>query len=122
MSVRHWMRRSYARRPGHAIAPSSPRPASQSPLRLDGVPVFGVSVFVAHGDIGSTSERTILSRKLRRYPSIYRTTVGRLLADGFDVLPTFAAPHFTVLIPSLDAVDDLAAAFGNLLRNPYAEA
>ena len=89
---------------------------------LDGAPVFGVSVFVAIGDIGPTSERTILSRKLHSYPTIYRTTVGHLLAAGFDVLPPFAAPHHTVVIPSLEVVAELAAAFGKLVRNPYAEA
>jgi hypothetical protein len=89
---------------------------------LDAAPVFGVSVFVAHSDIGPTSERAILSRKLHSYPSIYRTTVGQLLAQGFAVLPTFAAPHYTALIPNLDAVAELAAAFGKLVRNPYAEA
>lgn len=87
---------------------------------LDGAPVFGVSVFVASGDIGPTSERTILSKKLHSYPTIYRATVGRLIDAGLDLLPTFAAPHFTVVIPSLDAVDALAAAFGDLVRNPYA--
>lgn len=87
---------------------------------FDGAPVFGVSVFVACGDIGPTSERTILSKKLHNYPTIYRTTVGELVDAGLDVLPTFAAPHYTVLIPSLDAVAELAAAFGKLVRNPYA--
>jgi hypothetical protein len=37
---------------------------------LDSVPVFGVSVFVAYGDIGPTSERGILSMKLHSYPAI----------------------------------------------------
>jgi hypothetical protein len=47
--------------------------------------------------------------------------VGQLHVAGFDVLPTFAAPHYTVLVASLDAVAELAAAFGKLVRNPYAE-
>ena len=89
---------------------------------LDGAQVFGVSVFIASGDIGPSSERTILSKKLQSYPTIYRTTVGDLLDASFDVLPTFAAPHYTVVIPHLDAVVALAAAFGNLVRNPYAGA
>lgn len=89
---------------------------------LDGAPVFGVSVFVAFGDIGPSSERTILSRKLHSYPTIYRTTVGQLLAQGLDLLPTFAAPHYTVVSPNLDAVAELAAAFGKLVCDPYAEA
>ncbi len=87
---------------------------------LDGGPVFGISVFVAYGDIGGTSERTILSGKLHSYPTIYRTTVDVVLRSGLKLLPTFAAPHYTVIIPDLDAVADLAAAFGELVDNPYA--
>lgn len=87
---------------------------------LDGGPVFGVSVFVAYGDIGGTSERTILSGKLHSYPTIYRTTVEVVLRSGLNLLPTFAAPHYTVIIPDLDAVADLAAVFGELVDNPYA--
>lgn len=33
----------------------------------------------------------------------------------FALLPTFAVPHYTELIPNLDAVSELAAAFGNPL-------
>jgi len=88
---------------------------------LDGAPIYGVSVFVARDDLGPASERSILAAKLRSYPTVYRTTVGRLVANGFEILPTFAIPHFTVLIPSLDAVVELAAAFGKLVQNPYAE-
>jgi hypothetical protein len=51
---------------------------------------------------------------------VYRTTVGRLAAAGFTLLPTFTAPHYTVLLPDIDMVDDLARAFGDLRANPYA--
>lgn len=88
---------------------------------LDGRDVFGVSVFVAQAEIGRTSERSILAMKLRSYPTIYRTTVGQLTQLDFEVLATFTAPHFTVVIPTLDRVDDLAGALGPLLANPYAE-
>lgn len=59
--------------------------------------------------------------KLRSYPTIYRTTIVQLTSLGFEVLATFAAPHFTVVLPALDRVEDLATAFGPLLPNPYAE-
>jgi len=36
-------------------------------------------------------------------------------------LATFARPHYTVVLPELDAVDDLAVALGTLRLNPYAE-
>jgi hypothetical protein len=49
---------------------------------LDGAPVFGISVFIAYGDVGAESEKTILSRKLGSYPTIYRTSVGQLHVGG----------------------------------------
>jgi hypothetical protein len=87
---------------------------------LDGAEVFGISVFVAVCDQRHTSEPQILGGKLGTYETIYRTTVGALLASGYGLLPTFQAPHCTVLIPGLDSVDDLASALGPLLANPYA--
>lgn len=88
---------------------------------LDGAPVFGVSVFVALDDVGAASERGVLSGKLRSYPSIYRCTVSELLESGLGLLPTFTRPHYTVLLPDLESVDDLASALGTLRANPYAE-
>jgi hypothetical protein len=87
---------------------------------LDGEDVFGVSVFVARDEIGPASVRFILGSKLQSYPTIYRTTVGQLTALGFEVLATFTSPHFTVVMPTLDRIDDLATAFGRLVPNPYA--
>lgn len=89
---------------------------------LDGRPVFGVSVFVALDDVGPSSERGILSEKLRTYPSMYRCTVGDLIERGLELLPTFTRPHHTVVLPDLEAADDLMAALGTLGPNPYAEA
>lgn len=88
---------------------------------LDGRDVFGISVFVARDDIGRSSERDILRSKLRSYPTIYRTTVGDLTTLGFELLATFAAPHFTVVLPTLHSVEVLAGTFGQLVPNPYAE-
>ena len=103
-----WLLRSHARRLNRLYM-------------LDGAAVFGVSVFVASEFSGSASERGILSRKLRSYPMIYRTTGRAITQSGFLMLPTFAAPHHTVVLPGLEAVEDLAAAFGLLVPNPYAE-
>ncbi len=88
---------------------------------LDSAEVFGVSVFVVRDEIGPASERSILSSKLRNYATVYRTNVSTLNDAGFVLLPTFIAPHYTVLMSSLEAADDLAAAFGNLVVNPYVE-
>ena len=83
---------------------------------LDGEDVFGVSVFVAQDEIGPASERSILGSKLRSYPMIYRTTVGQLTTLGFEVLATFTSPHFTVVMPTLDRVDDLATRSASCCR------
>lgn len=82
--------------------------------------MLGISVFVALDDVGPVSERGILAGKLRSYPSLYRSTVGRLTDAGFVLLPTFARPHFTIVLPALEAASDLATALGPLLANPYA--
>jgi hypothetical protein len=87
---------------------------------LDGVPVLGISVFVVLEDVGPASERGILAGKLRSYPFIYRSSVGRLETAGFVLVPTFARPHYTVVIPDLGAIDGLASALGSLVPNPYA--
>jgi len=87
---------------------------------LDGEPIYGISVFVAVR-AGSEEETYVMADKLPSYPYVYRTTVGHLDRSGFALLPTVGHPHFTVLMQSLDAVDELAAAFGELLVNPYAD-
>ena len=55
-------------------------------------------------------------------PALLRSHARRLhrlyVLDGE---PTFGHPHLTVLMPNLEAVDELAAAFGELLVNPYAD-
>jgi hypothetical protein len=86
---------------------------------LDGEPIWGISVFVAVDDIGPGSERGILAGKLRSYPSIYRCTVHSLTDVGLTLLPTFARPHYTVVMPTLDAADEVVAAFGSLVTNIF---
>lgn len=87
---------------------------------LDGEPVLGISVFVVLDDVGPASERGILANKLRSYPSIYRSTLGRIIDAGFVLLPTFTRPHYTVVLPGIETVSELATALGPPLANPYA--
>jgi hypothetical protein len=89
---------------------------------LDRAPTYGISVFVVLDDLGPASEAGVLSDQLRSYPAIYRSTVGRLHDVGLALLPTFRRPHYTVLLPDLDAVDGLARALGDLVPNPYTSA
>jgi hypothetical protein len=87
---------------------------------LDGAEVWAISVFVALDDVGPGSARGILQTKLRSYASVYLPTVGRLRQAGFEMLPTFARPHFSVLLPGLDTAPELFEALGELRINPYA--
>lgn len=61
-----------------------------------------------------------LRGRLLSYEQVYMPTVGALREAGFDFLPTFGRPHFTVLIPGLDRAPALFSALGSLQVNPYA--
>lgn len=87
---------------------------------LDGGEVWAISVFVALDDIGGGSAKTILRTKLRSYGHVYLPTAGQLRQAGFELLATFARPHFSVLMPGLDTAQELFEALGELRVNPYA--
>lgn len=87
---------------------------------LDGAEVWAISVSVVLDDVGVGSSRSILRTRLRSYDHVYLSTVGRLRKRGFDLLPTFARPHFSVLLPGVDHAEELFDALGELHSNPYA--
>lgn len=87
---------------------------------LDGEPLWGVSVFCALDDVGPGSLDSLLSR-FASYRVVHLPTAGAIRAAGFDLLPTFGRPHFTVQLPSGDLapVADLLQALGPDEPNPY---
>jgi hypothetical protein len=84
---------------------------------LDGNPLWGISVFCALDDIGPASLDAVL-RRFASYRVVHLPRVGQLRA-GFDLLPTFKRPHFTVRLQSPDEVPRLLSALGNAEPNPY---
>ncbi|MCU1450495.1 MAG: hypothetical protein JWP02_2665 [Acidimicrobiales bacterium] len=117
--------------PGHALVALRGGPDTRSLISsharrlnrlfmIDGGPVWGVSVFVALDPTGPASAEGILRRRLMSYESVYLPTVGALRAAGFDLLPTFGRPHFTVLMGGLELAPALFDALGELQENPYA--
>jgi hypothetical protein len=88
---------------------------------LDGQPVYGISVFIARHDIGPLSERSILAGKLASYSLVYRCPVSTLTEYGFDLLPSFNSPHFTLVLPSIDHATSLVLALGGPSPSRYAE-
>jgi hypothetical protein len=87
---------------------------------LDGNPLWGVSVFCALDDIGPASLDALL-RRFASYRVVHLPRVGRLRDAGFDLLPTFKRPHFTVKLQSPDGAPRLLSALGNAEPNPYHE-
>jgi hypothetical protein len=88
---------------------------------LDGAPFWGVSVFCALDEIGPASLDTILVVKMANYRLVHTPTVGRIHDAGFELLPTFSRPHYTVRLVS-DGDDELSrllAALGPAEANPY---
>ena len=74
---------------------------------LDGVPLYGVSVFCVIDDVGPASLEGLLSARLMTYRVVHLTTVATLAAAGFWLLATGRRPHYTVALDS-DGDDDLA--------------
>lgn len=85
---------------------------------LDGGPVWGISVFVALDPTGPASAEGILRRRLLSYQSVYLPTVGALRVAGFDLLPTFGRPHFTVLMSTLELAPALSTLWASCRRTP----
>jgi hypothetical protein len=62
--------------------------------------VFTVSVSLALD--GSVAELCSSDSRIFRYGKVRLSTVGRLRALGFALLPTLTRPHYDVVLPDLD--------------------
>jgi hypothetical protein len=87
---------------------------------LDGQPLWGVSVFGALDDLGPASLDGLLQR-LWSYRVVHLPSAGQLRGAGFDLLPTFTRPHFTLQLTSADEPElaRLLAALGPEKTNRY---
>jgi hypothetical protein len=82
----------------------------------------GISLFAASSAV---DELAVLESKLRTYPK-YRRVPGAALAEVAVLLPTFQAPHWTVLFrppggtrrPEEELLNDLLDILGPVLDNP----
>lgn len=86
---------------------------------LDGEPL-GLSVFCALDDVGAASLDALL-RRFASYRVVHLPTVGQLIAFGFDLLPSFRRPHFTVRLEDDGdrSLTRLLEALGPAGANPY---
>jgi hypothetical protein len=85
---------------------------------LDGEALWGISVFCALDEISPASLDALL-RRFSSYRVVHLPSAGRLREAGFDLLPTFRRPHFTVTFGTASDVARLLAALGAAEPNPY---
>jgi hypothetical protein len=88
---------------------------------LDGLPLFGISVFA----VLDMPINDLLRRRFTSFRAIHMPTVGRLAENQFELLPTGQRPHFTVRLHNVNdsELDRLLAALGAAQPNPqYARA
>ncbi len=75
---------------------------------------YGLSVFAAFD--GDAEALCLRLDRLRSPGTIWVANCGRLRAAGFELAATDAAPHFDVVLPSLDR--GIVDAVAGLLRGP----
>lgn len=80
---------------------------------------YGISVLAAPDELAIDElNRTIL----RLNEALSRMRAGDIRQQGLELRPTFRRPHFTVLLPDLDAdLIRLASCENVVRRNPYFE-
>jgi hypothetical protein len=77
-------------------------------------------VFCALDDVGPASLDALL-RRFASYRVVHLPTAGQLAGLGFDLLPSFRRPHFTVRLESHgdEDVQRLLDGLGPARPNPY---
>jgi hypothetical protein len=71
--------------------------------------------------VGWDPRRILSSRRLRTRRSYASAPAARILEAGFGLLPTFDAPHHSIVWPSYNETEAerLLEALGEVLDNPY---
>ena len=94
---------------------------TQRTFALDGQPVWGVSVFCALEESGAMSLDGILSGLLRSYPAVHLPRARTVLEAGFQLLPTFDRPHYTLRLSSNEdnELQKLVRTFGDRQKDSY---
>lgn len=91
--------------------------ASRYSYRAD--PFLAVSVEMTMP--GWDAELILSGRRMRTRRSYAMASAGSVLDGGFELLPTFDAPHYSVVMGPYteDEAQRLLQAFGDVLANPY---
>ena len=89
--------------------------------KLDGQPLRGVSVFCALDEGGPASLDGLLAGRMVSYREVHLPTAAALLDAGFELLPTFNRPHYTLRVATVEdhELARLLNTLGPAERNPY---
>jgi hypothetical protein len=87
---------------------------------LDGVPLWGISVYCALDDVGPASLDGLL-RRFASYRVVHLPRTGQLQRVGFPLLPSFGRPHYTIRLDGDDParLTRLLEALGPAETNKY---
>ncbi len=93
--------------------------ATRSRFSWRGEPIVAISAEVSIA--GWSVEMILAGPRLRTRSRYALAPVSDLVAAGFNLLPTFAAPHYSVLLPSYDegSARRLLEVLGEMRRNPF---
>ena len=82
-----------------------------------------LAVSAAVTGVGRSVDDLLASPNLRTRSTFASAPVATLVAAGFEVLPTFAAPHVSIVLPKYDdrVAELLLAALGPVQQNPHRE-
>lgn len=83
--------------------------------------LFGLYGLSVYGAAESDTDVLLGVEQLARYGLVRLSSFGVLRTAGFAVLPSFVAPHFTVVLAHVDdaLLDQMVACFGPAVPNPW---
>lgn len=93
--------------------------ASCSRFTFRGVPFTAISSEVTVD--AWTIDSILAGSRLRTRRHYAAVTTGVLLGAGFELVPTFAAPHYSVLLHpyTYEKIEELVHLFGEIHVNPH---
>lgn len=92
---------------------------SERRYSFEGEPLVAISAEVTLE--GWDVEAILSGSRLRTRRSYASAAAGDVVEAGFDLLPTFSAPHYSVLLPNYteDEAQRLIWVLGEVVTNPY---
>jgi hypothetical protein len=93
--------------------------ATRSRFSWHGAPLVAVSAEITVGPW--TVDSILAGPRLRTRSRYAEAMVSSLQTAGFDLLPTFTAPHYSIVLPAYDEahVRHLLQVLGEVKRNPH---